>query len=89
MIIISENRKNRCIMEFLKKKKLLAKIVSYLLYIFRKSSIRLLGFYRDSLLDNLRRYMRMCLLRYWYHLEEVVLNQIYHQEYQQIHLNLI
>lgn len=32
MIIISENRKNRCIMEFLKKKKLLAKIVSYLLY---------------------------------------------------------
>ena len=34
MIIISENRKNRCIMEFLKKKKLLAKIVSYLLYFF-------------------------------------------------------
>lgn len=42
-VIISENGKNHCILEFLKRKKLLHKIVS-LCFIFRVRSIRLWGF---------------------------------------------
>lgn len=42
-VIISENGKNHCILEFLKKKKLLNKIVIIFFYSFRLRSIRLLG----------------------------------------------
>ena len=55
MIIISENRKNRCIMEFLKKKKLLAKIVSYLLYFFQEEQYQIVGILEGQFIGQFKK----------------------------------